>query len=53
MFNMIIFEGLAAEMLTKGIRANAIAPGSVRTPLITAGFSQEGIKQFGADVSYT
>ncbi|HVH47933.1 MAG TPA: SDR family oxidoreductase [Labilithrix sp.] len=40
-------KGLAEEVIERGIRANAIAPGPVWTPLIVQSFSQERVKKFG------
>ena len=42
---------LAGNLLEKGIRVNAIAPGPVWTPLNPADKSAEDITQFGADTS--
>ncbi|XP_010485956.1 PREDICTED: glucose and ribitol dehydrogenase homolog 2-like [Camelina sativa] len=42
-------RGLALQLAPKGIRVNGVAPGPVWTPLITASFSDEAIKQFGSE----
>lgn len=40
-------KGLALEVIERGIRANAVAPGPVWTPLIVQSFDQETVKHFG------
>ncbi|CAN7002963.1 unnamed protein product [Brassica rapa subsp. trilocularis] len=42
-------RALALQLASKGIRVNGVAPGPVWTPLITASFSEEAIKQFGSE----
>ncbi|XP_010546674.1 PREDICTED: glucose and ribitol dehydrogenase homolog 2 [Tarenaya hassleriana] len=42
-------RGLALQLVQKGIRVNAVAPGPVWTPLVTASFSEETIKKFGEE----
>ncbi len=40
-------KGLAQEVIKRGIRANAIAPGPVWTPLIVQSFAEEKVQSFG------
>ena len=42
-------KALAKELVEKGIRVNAVAPGPVWTPLIAMSFSAEEVAQFGQD----
>jgi NAD(P)-dependent dehydrogenase (short-subunit alcohol dehydrogenase family) len=42
-------KGLAEGLIKRGIRANAVAPGPVWTPLITQSFEGKKIKEFGKD----
>jgi NAD(P)-dependent dehydrogenase (short-subunit alcohol dehydrogenase family) len=41
-------KGLAQDLIKRGIRVNAVAPGPVWTPLITQSFSGDKVKEFGA-----
>jgi NAD(P)-dependent dehydrogenase (short-subunit alcohol dehydrogenase family) len=43
-------RGLANQVVSKGIRVNAVAPGPVWTPLIPATMNEEAIKQFTAPI---
>ena len=40
-------KGLAEEVFKRGIRANAIAPGPVWTPIIVQSFSKDKVQSFG------
>lgn len=40
-------KGLAQELIERGIRVNAVAPGPVWTPLIPQSFDAEKVKKFG------
>ena len=40
-------KGLAQELVEKGIRVNAVAPGPVWTPLIAMSFPAENVAKFG------
>lgn len=40
-------RSLSENLVSKGIRVNAVAPGPVWTPLIPASFSAEEVEQFG------
>lgn len=44
---MTFTKGLAQEVITRGIRANTVAPGPVWTPLIVQSFDEEKIADFG------
>ncbi len=41
-------KGLAQDLIKRGIRVNAVAPGPVWTPLIPQSFSGDKVKEFGA-----
>ena len=43
-------RGLHNQVVSKGIRVNAVAPGPVWTPLIPATMNEEAIKQFTAPI---
>jgi NAD(P)-dependent dehydrogenase (short-subunit alcohol dehydrogenase family) len=43
-------RSLSKQLLPRGIRANAVAPGPIWTPLIPASFSEERTAQHGAHV---
>jgi NAD(P)-dependent dehydrogenase (short-subunit alcohol dehydrogenase family) len=40
-------KGLATELVSRGIRANSVAPGPVWTPLITQSYDAEKVGEFG------
>jgi NAD(P)-dependent dehydrogenase (short-subunit alcohol dehydrogenase family) len=40
---------MAQQLVERGIRVNAVAPGPVWTPLIPSTFPEEKVEQFGAD----
>jgi NAD(P)-dependent dehydrogenase (short-subunit alcohol dehydrogenase family) len=47
---MIFSKGLAKQLVSKGIRVNAVAPGPVWTPLqVTGGQTEENLEKFGQD----
>jgi NAD(P)-dependent dehydrogenase (short-subunit alcohol dehydrogenase family) len=41
---------LAANLASKGIRVNAVAPGPIWTPLIVSTFDEDHVRKFGKDV---
>ncbi len=43
-------RALSQNLVEKGIRVNAVAPGPIWTPLIPASFPKEKVASFGADV---
>lgn len=43
-------RSLSENIISKGIRVNAVAPGPVWTPLIPASFSAKEVKEFGQQV---
>ena len=43
-------RSLALNLAPRRIRVNAVAPGPIWTPLIPSTFTEEQVKQFGADV---
>lgn len=43
-------RSLSMQLVEKGIRVNAVAPGPIWTPLIPSTFPEEKVESFGADV---
>jgi NAD(P)-dependent dehydrogenase (short-subunit alcohol dehydrogenase family) len=43
-------RSLSGNLVSEGIRVNAVAPGPIWTPLIPASFSEEAVAVFGQDV---
>ncbi|MPZ12716.1 MAG: SDR family oxidoreductase, partial [Kiloniellaceae bacterium] len=41
-------KGLAQELIDRGVRVNAVAPGPVWTPIIPSSFPEEQTAQFGS-----
>lgn len=46
---VVFTRGLALELVGRGIRVNAVAPGPIWTPLIPASFTEDDLKQFGTE----
>ncbi len=42
-------RSLSENIISRGIRVNAVAPGPIWTPLIPASFSEEDVEKFGTD----
>ncbi len=43
-------RSLSANLIEKGIRVNAVAPGPIWTPLIVSSFPKKKVSTFGSDV---
>lgn len=43
-------RSLSQQLVERGIRVNAVAPGPIWTPLIPASFDAEAVSEFGGDV---
>jgi NAD(P)-dependent dehydrogenase (short-subunit alcohol dehydrogenase family) len=43
-------RSLSANLVSKNIRVNGVAPGPIWTPLIPASFDEEHVEKFGSDV---
>ena len=46
---IIEWRALAQQLIEKGIRVNAVAPGPVWTPLVQQSFDPEQVSRFGED----
>jgi NAD(P)-dependent dehydrogenase (short-subunit alcohol dehydrogenase family) len=45
-------KGLSEELIKRGIRVNAVAPGPVWTPLIAQSFDEDKLREFGKSSPY-
>ena len=43
-------RSLSANLVTKGIRVNGVAPGPIWTPLVSSSFPRKKVAQFGSEV---